>query len=149
MAGVAAAAWLGLTPLGTETANAATASASSLGSYLYAGQTMQQGQYLISSNGQYRLIMQGNGNLVEYIQGHALWSSRTSGHGAYAVMQGDGNLVVYQGSTPLWGSSTGGTPAPPTTWPCSPTPTSSSKLRPAHHPGPPTRCRTACGPTKP
>jgi hypothetical protein len=107
--GVAAAAGLGLTPLGIEAASAATASASSLGSNLYAGQTMQQGQYLTSSNGQYQLIMQGDGNLVEYMQGHALWNSGTSGHaGAYAVMQGDGNLVVYQGSTPLWDSGTGG-----------------------------------------
>ena len=107
--GAAAATGIGLTPFGIETAGAATASAGSAGSYLYAGQTLQQGQYLTSSNGQYQLIMQGDGNLVEYMQGHALWNSGTSGHaGAYAVMQGDGNLVVYQGSTPLWNAGTGG-----------------------------------------
>lgn len=43
-----------------------------------------------------RLLMQGDGNLVLYRGGTAMWSSRTASNpGAGAVMQADGNLVVY------------------------------------------------------
>ena len=53
--------------------------------------------------------MQGDGNLVLYHGGSALWSTRTSGdNGAHAVMQGDGNLVVYLGGTAKWSSQTNG-----------------------------------------
>jgi surface antigen len=79
---------------------------------LWAGDTLTAGQFLTSPGGQYQLIMQGDGNLVEYMQGHALWSSGTVGHpGARVIMQGDGNLVVYIGHTALWSSGTGGHPA--------------------------------------
>ncbi|MGN6275547.1 MAG: NlpC/P60 family protein [Solirubrobacterales bacterium] len=55
--------------------------------------------------------MQGDGNLVLYQGGKALWSSETDGHpGAFAVMQEDGNLVVYEGTTALWNSGTWGFP---------------------------------------
>jgi inhibitor of cysteine peptidase len=57
--------------------------------------------------------MQGDGNLVLYQNGSALWTSNTSGQNCStnqcnAVFQGDGNFVVYNGSTPLWNSQTGG-----------------------------------------
>jgi hypothetical protein len=53
--------------------------------------------------------MQGDGNLVLYKGGSALWSSNTAGHpGAHAVMQGDGNLAVYKGGTARWSSRTAG-----------------------------------------
>lgn len=72
---------------------------------LYAGQSLQ--------NGLFTLIMQGDGNLVEYVQepggdSFAVWASGTWGDpGAFAVMQGDGNLVVYTGQgQPLWWSGT-------------------------------------------
>ena len=46
--------------------------------------------------GTLRLIQQGDGNLVLYQGGKALWSTRTGGHpGAQTVLQGDANLVVY------------------------------------------------------
>ena len=50
-----------------------------------------------SCDGGYRLVMQGDGNLVLYVEGGAaLWSSDTFGTGSdRAVMQGDGNFVVY------------------------------------------------------
>jgi hypothetical protein len=50
--------------------------------------------------------MQGDGNLVLYRGGSALWSTATKTAGSRAVMQGDGNLVVYNGSTAKWSSST-------------------------------------------
>jgi hypothetical protein len=79
------------------------------GSTLAAGGTLTEGDYLESDGGEYKLIMQGDGNLVLYHEGKALWSSETGGNpGSYAVMQGEGNLVVYDGSTATWNSSTWG-----------------------------------------
>ncbi len=79
---------------------------------LTSGQSLTAGEYLISPNsGQYELVMQGDGNLVEYVRSsmRALWSTGTGGNpGAYAIMQTDGNLVVYLGSTALWNTHTGG-----------------------------------------
>lgn len=82
---------------------------------LQGGQTLQQSQQL--QNGPFTFVMQGDGNLVDYVhepngQTYPLWSSGTWGHpGAYVVMQGDGNLVVYTASgTPIWASNTWGHP---------------------------------------
>jgi hypothetical protein len=55
--------------------------------------------------------MQGDGNLVEYVGGRALWASDTAGHpGAWLGMQGtDGNLVVYSATNqPLWSAGIAG-----------------------------------------
>lgn len=76
---------------------------------LPSGQVLVPGQTLFSDDGRYALVMQTDGNLVEYSD-HALWSSQTYNHpGSLAVMQTDGNLVVY-GPTgqPLWASGTWG-----------------------------------------
>jgi CHAP domain len=76
---------------------------------LLPGQELLPGQSIVSGNGQYQLIMQGDGNLVERTCGSALWNTGTGGHsGAYAIMQTDGNLVVYAsgGSPYLWASWT-------------------------------------------
>lgn len=69
-------------------------------------------QPLYSPNGQYQLLMQTDGNLVEYGPNGPLWSSRTGGNpGAQAVMQSDGNLVIYAANgQPIWSSGTGGHP---------------------------------------
>ncbi len=81
------------------------------GATLAPGGTLSEGDYLESEGGQYKLIMQGDGNLVLYHEGTALWSSETGGNpGSYAVMQGEGNLVVYHGATVTWNSSTWGFP---------------------------------------
>lgn len=87
--------------------NPAPASASVLPS----GAELQPGESLTSQNGKWTLLMQGDGNLVEYSKSGAgspadpTWSSNTPGHnGAYALMQTDGNLVVYP---------PGGGPPPP------------------------------------
>jgi surface antigen len=92
---------------GESRASFASAGGASLGS----GQTLSAGQSLTSANGEYRLVMQGDGNLVEYVSGgRALWTSGTQGNsGAWAVMQTDGNLVVYNASgQALWNSRTQG-----------------------------------------
>ena len=75
---------------------------------LGAGKVLHSGASLVSLNKQSRLVMQGDGNLVLYWLGHALWATNTRHHpGVYAVMQGDGNFVVYDGHHPLWASHTG------------------------------------------
>jgi LasA protease len=64
---------------------------------------------LISPNRAYRLVMQGDGNLVEYQAGTALWASNTGGdNGAVVEMQSDGNLVIYLNGAAKWASNTGG-----------------------------------------
>lgn len=67
------------------------------------------GQQIVSPNGAYNLVMQGDGNLVRYGAG-TIWASGTDGHpGAFAVMQGDGNFVVYDANqNPLWWTGTQG-----------------------------------------
>jgi lysozyme len=63
-------------------------------------------QSLRSPNRQYRLVLQGDGNLVVFGMGHALWSSRTNGHpGARLALQPEGRAVVYSSSREqLWTS---------------------------------------------
>ena len=74
---------------------------------------MSAGKYLHSTNGQYTLNMQGDGNLVVYTSaGKPVWASNTGGTGSqnFLAMQGDGNLVVYTSAgKPVWASDTGGT----------------------------------------
>jgi hypothetical protein len=94
---------------GSGEPSSSTAQAVSAGDTLTGGQVMAPGDYLESSNGQYRLVMQGDGNLVEYWGSRVLFASNTSGHaGAAAELQTDGNLVVYEmvhgQMFPLWDS---------------------------------------------
>ncbi|MBV9594598.1 MAG: SpoIID/LytB domain-containing protein [Actinobacteria bacterium] len=96
---------------GAIQASAAAAPASALG----VGQNLSAGQNLVSSNGRFVLVMQGDGNLVEYDagSGSALWNTGTNGsNGRTLVMQGDGNLVIYRpDGSPVWASGTAGKPA--------------------------------------
>jgi lipoprotein-anchoring transpeptidase ErfK/SrfK len=79
---------------------------SSLGSQLPSGATLNDGSWLSSPNGQYRLNMQSDGNLVLRWGDHVLWASKTSGNGGdHAVMQSDGNLVIYQANRAIWASA--------------------------------------------
>jgi|GEM_PF-4822355 len=77
-------------------------------STLQAGNSLSVGQFLASSNGAYKLIMQGDGNLVMYnIFGYVIWASGTMGKGGNSVaMQRDGNLVIYAGGKAVWASGT-------------------------------------------
>ena len=80
------------------------------------GEVLTAGQYLESGDRHYTVVMQRDGNLVEYVtgSGHALWSSGTGGHpGADVIMQDDGNLVIYGGASgALWSSGTAGSGLP-------------------------------------
>ena len=77
------------------------------GQPVWASNTNSQG------TGPYKLIMQGDGNLVEYDStGHPYWASNTNGKGTglyNAVMQDDCNFVVYDSTgKPYWASNTSG-----------------------------------------
>ncbi|HEX7166703.1 MAG TPA: hypothetical protein VF230_06960 [Acidimicrobiales bacterium] len=73
--------------------------------------TLQVEDRLVSTDGRFHAVMQGDGNFVLYQNGvGALWSTGTQNNpGARIVMQGDGNLVVYRtNGTAAWASSTFG-----------------------------------------
>lgn len=68
-------------------------------------------QYLQSSNGSYKLYLQGDGNVVlRNAASAALWASGTNGKGGTRLtMQGDGNLVLYtSGGQAVWATGTNG-----------------------------------------
>ncbi|NVJ62264.1 MAG: hypothetical protein HWE27_17890 [Gammaproteobacteria bacterium] len=71
-------------------------------------QTMNFGDRLTSTNGNYRLYFQGDGNLVlRDTGGNAIWASGTHNRGGDRfVFQDDGNLVIYANGNPLWASDT-------------------------------------------
>lgn len=75
-------------------------------------QSLPAGSELNSPNGQHRLVMQTDGNLVLYrANGAAKWASGTDGRSiAAAIMQGDGNLVMYDPNGAVWASGTDGNP---------------------------------------
>lgn len=83
-------------------------------SSLTAGESLTPGQYLCSSDGQFRLVLQpSDGNLVLFDPAsRPLWSSHTASRGAVrASMQADGNFVIYNSSsTPIWETRTWGHP---------------------------------------
>ena len=91
------------------------------GSVLTAGQYLSCDDYLVSDNGQYFAIMQGDGNFVLYRgsgPSHNLGYVWAISHTAlptgpyFAIMQNDGNFVVYKGTGPshnlgyVWATNT-------------------------------------------
>ena len=95
----------GLMTIGVE--SAAAASPSTLSMYGSLG----QGQSLMSPNGQYVAVLQGDGNMVVYGPRGAVWSSGTMNRGGSTfVVQGDGNVVLYRsGGVPVWATGTSST----------------------------------------
>lgn len=70
-------------------------------------QRIYANEYIESFNTKHVLLMQPDGNLVQYGDGfRVIWHSHTYGNpGAYAVFQTDGNLVVYASNgRALWAS---------------------------------------------
>jgi hypothetical protein len=84
------------------------------GQALYPHPNAAKGQTnkVVSSNYQYHLIMQTDGNLVLYYGSRALWDAGTVGNAARGCfMQEDGNLVIYATSgAPLWHTDTANFP---------------------------------------
>ncbi len=78
---------------------------------LLAGARLTSGQSIQSPNGTYRLIYQGDGNLVLYntATNAAVWFTGTSGTPGQVILQTDGNFVVYNSaSAALWYTGTAG-----------------------------------------
>lgn len=77
------------------------------------GEFLTANQYLRSDAGNYRLTMQGDGNLVLTQAGAPLWDSETWDYpGAELLFQLDGNVVVNAGDgTPVWDTETWDTAA--------------------------------------
>ena len=74
---------------------------------LPAGGTLYAGDAIVSPNGAYRLVMQTDGNLVEYGPRGAIWATYTSGATRF-VNQTDGNEVLYGATGAVWASGTNG-----------------------------------------
>jgi hypothetical protein len=88
-----------------------------MGDTLKAGERLEIGHELRSANGLYRLIMQADGNLVQYDRGNiALWDTGTWSLPAgfkptYAILQDDGNFVLSnEAKYPAWESASQGNP---------------------------------------
>lgn len=83
-----------------------------IGSFLQNGQSLAENQSLISANGCFTAVMQGDGNFCVYrnvANGGVLWAwagSPQSGGPFTAAMQSDGNFVIYAAQKPnaLWAS---------------------------------------------
>jgi hypothetical protein len=79
---------------------------------LESGEQLGVGQELVSDNGLFNLVLQGDGNLVLYRRafGAPLWASNTDGRPVTSVaMQTDGNLVARESTGVVaWSSQTAG-----------------------------------------
>jgi hypothetical protein len=88
---------------------------------LKAGAELHAGDSITSCDGRFELVLQADGNLVEYGPDGAIWSTLTGplvspaspkvgygGLGDKAVMQEDGNFVLYKDDVAVWYSSTAG-----------------------------------------
>lgn len=65
--------------------------------------TLQVNEFIQSPDGRFKLVMQGDGNLVLYFGSQALWvAPGTWGTTNRAAFQNDGNFVVYGPSGALW-----------------------------------------------
>ena len=99
---------------GTRSATDPVASSvSAATNVLPAGGALEVGQSLTSTSGAYRLVLQGDGNLVLYDgSGRPIWSSGTNGSSVQTLaMQYDGNLVLYStAGVPLWWTGTSPSP---------------------------------------
>ncbi len=79
--------------------------------WLQPGQTLGPGQSISNGTGCFLIVQATDGNVVEYCNGSAVWSTHTYSPGDRLVMQTDGNLVLYtSGNSWIWKSGTNGYP---------------------------------------
>ncbi|WP_438873099.1 hypothetical protein, partial [Paractinoplanes toevensis] len=85
--------------------------ASAHGDTLHAGERLNPGEQLTSSNGRYVLVMQLDGNLVEYDGTQAVWASGTYGQtGSYLEAKADGTFVISNPTnSTAWSTNTAAT----------------------------------------
>lgn len=91
---------------GMDVEQVGRAVASISGDTLQTDQELTTNQRLTSDNGSNFLVLQGDGNLVLYVSGKALWATATNGKGAVRFrLQGDGNLVLRDAAgSAVWSS---------------------------------------------
>ena len=79
---------------------------------LHRERTMERGDYLESSMGNYRFYLQRDGNLVvrSWPENQVVWASNTAGEGgSFLRLQEDSNLVLYTSTRRrVWASNTRG-----------------------------------------
>ncbi|KAG7519443.1 hypothetical protein JOB18_044228 [Solea senegalensis] len=69
-------------------------------------QELRQGEYLMSLNGDYKAILQNDGNFVVY-KWTPTWASATNTNDPLRLLlQPDNNLVIYNKKGPVWASGT-------------------------------------------
>lgn len=90
--------------------------------FLVSGKVLFTGQSIRSCDNKFTLILQNDGNFVEYGPNGAIWSSATGpvnqagplvgygGTGNVVYMQPDGNLVLYKNGVATWSTKTYGFP---------------------------------------
>lgn len=79
---------------------------------LNSGETLNKHEYLLSPDSQTVLVLQGDGNLVQYTNFKSPWNTGPFGTGvARLTLQADGNLVMYNSTgQALWNTQTQGNP---------------------------------------
>jgi hypothetical protein len=95
--------------LGLSLVSAAPAGADQSTNPLNVGRVLNVGETMVSANGQYYAVLQGDGNFVVYGPHGPLWATRTAG-ATMLVVQPDGNIVLYAGAPgsyrPVWATGT-------------------------------------------
>lgn len=82
-------------------------------SVLPANVPLLRGQNVVSPDGRFNFIYQGDGNVVLYGPNGVLWANGKTGVASdRLIMQSDGNLVLYNGGSAVWSSNTGGGNSP-------------------------------------
>ncbi|KAF5895590.1 mannose-specific lectin-like, partial [Clarias magur] len=73
--------------------------------FLSMNEELRKGDYLLSTNGEYKAVFQDNGKFVVY-GWKPVWESNAAGinDGQRLIMQGDCNLVIYAPDKPVWAS---------------------------------------------
>jgi hypothetical protein len=78
-------------------------------SILDAGEALEPGEVLVSTNGLHTLTMEPGGDLVLRSGRNVVWASGTAVPGSRLVAQDDGNLVLRApDGAPVWASGTHG-----------------------------------------
>ncbi|KAA8580617.1 mannose-specific lectin [Etheostoma spectabile] len=78
--------------------------------FLSKNEQLFKDELLVSNNGKWQAVFQGDGNFVVYGNGSKpVWASSTNGLDRYRViMQADGNLVMYNtNNQAVWSTETG------------------------------------------
>ena len=81
---------------------------------MHAGDQLQEGQFLRSTDGRYRAVLQTDGSFVVDDGAKEIWTNGIKDYYGknHIVLQADGNLVSYlSNGTPLWSTQTNGSDA--------------------------------------